>query len=209
MMSRLTSTLLAALALTSLALPSVYAQQLTFQNVTSIMGTWSSGSQNVTTGLEFFNPVTQEFVLPATAGISYSFTDDGFFEEAKYQFTSNAVTNRCFKASLIWQHGTYEFHTNGSITLTPFPADGYVQVLDPCGAQTSAIYHYSEFELISSWYNYQDNHPGFMPPGTSAYAMQLNAFDGSHLPMLWLKNRPPNMLPTKQLFQQVLNAAKA
>lgn len=210
MMSRLTTTLSAALAIASLALPTVInAQQFTFQNVTSIMGTWSSGSQNVTTGLDFFNPVTQEFKLPATAGISYSFTDDGFFEEARYQFTSNAVTNRCFKASLIWQHGTYQFHTNGSITLTPFPADGYVQVLDPCGAQTSSIYRYSEFELISSWYNFQDDHPGFKPAGTSTYALQLQSFDGSKLPQMWLRNRPPNMLPTKQLFQQVLNDAGA
>ncbi|SPO25766.1 related to ROT1 - molecular chaperone in the endoplasmic reticulum [Ustilago trichophora] len=210
MMSRLITTLSVALAVASLALPTVVnAQEFTFQNVTSIMGTWSSGSQNVTTGLDFFNPVTQEFKLPATAGISYSFTDDGFFEEARYQFTSNAVTNRCFKASLIWQHGTYQFHTNGSITLTPFPADGYVQVLDPCGAQTSSIYHYSEFELISSWYNFQDNHPGFKPAGTSAYALQLQSFDGSKLPQMWLRNRPPNMLPTKQLFQQVLNDAGA
>ncbi len=174
------------------------------------MGTWSSGSQNVTTGLEFFiNPITQEFTLPATTGISYSFTDDGFFEESRYQFTSNAVTNRCFKASLICSTALYQFHTNGSITLTPFPADGYVQVLDPCGAQTSSIYHYSEFELISSWYNYQDNHPGFMPTGTSAYALQMQQFDGSKMPLMWLRNRPPNMLPTKQLFQQVLNDAGA
>lgn len=208
------SALSSVLAITCIALSllahSTMAQEvLTFQNVTSLMGTWSSGSQNVTTGIEFFNPVTQEFKLPATSGISYSFTDDGFFEEARYQFVSNPVTNRCFKASLIWQHGTYAFHSNGSITLSPFPADGYIQVLDPCGAQTSSIYSYSEFELISSWYNFQDDHPGFMPTGTTAYALQMSAFDGSKLSPLWLRNRPPNMLPTKQLFQQVLNDAAA
>lgn len=27
--------------------------------------------------------------MPNNTGISYSFTDDGFFEEAKYQFTAN------------------------------------------------------------------------------------------------------------------------
>lgn len=183
--------------------------QGSLQNVTSLMGTWSSGSQNVTTGLEFFNPITKDFTMPTTSGISYSFTNDGFFEEAKYQFTSNPTTNRCFKASLIWQHGTYALHPNGSLTLTPFPADGSIQVLDPCGAQTSSLYHYSEFELISSWYNYQDNHPGFMPAGTSAYALQMQQFDGQKLPLMWLRNRPPNMLPTRQLFQQVLNDASS
>lgn len=209
MLSKLSSAVLAALAASTSSV--VQAQEtLTFgTNVTSIFGTWSSGSQNVTTGLEFFNPITQTFTLPSTAGISYSFTDDGFFEESRYQFTSNAVTNRCFKASLIWQHGTYQFHSNGSITLTPFPADGYIQVLDPCGAQTSSIYRYSEFELIGSWYNYQDNHPGFKPRGQAAFALQLMQFDGQKMPLMWLRNRPPNMLPTKQLFQQVLNDAGA
>lgn len=206
MLPRFASTLCATLAIASCALPSVSAQ---FQNVTALFGTWSSGSQNVTTGLEFFNPINQKFILPATAGISYSFDDDGHFEQSKYQFTSNAVTNRCFKASLIWQHGNYTLNANGSITLFPFPADGYIQVLDPCGAQTSAIYHYSEFELIPSWYNYQDNHPGFMPTGTSAYALQLSRFDGAKMPLMWLKTSPPNMLPTKELFQQPLNAVKA
>ncbi|SAM82045.1 related to ROT1-molecular chaperone in the endoplasmic reticulum [Ustilago bromivora] len=208
MLLKLSSTLLFALAA---ATTSVWAQdeRLTFQNVTSIYGTWSSGSQNVTTGIEFFNPVIQSFTLPATTGISYSFTDNGYFEESRYQFASNAVTNRCFKASLIWQHGTYQFHSNGSITLQPFPAEGYIQVLDPCGAQTSSIYHYAEFELISSWYNYQDNSPGFKPKGEASFALQMMAFDGSKLPLMWLRNRPPNMLPTKQLFQQVLNDAGA
>lgn len=211
-MSRQTLSAVLTVALLALTLlPDLTSAQdaLTFQNVTSLMGTWSSGSQNVTTGIEFFNPITQEFTLPATSGISYSFTDDGYFEESRYQFVSNPVTNRCFKASLIWQHGTYAFHSNGSITLQPYPADGYIQVLDPCGAQTSSIYHYAEFELISSWYNFQDDHPGFMASGTSAYALQLSQFDGAKLPMLFLRNRPPNMLPTKQLFQQVLNDAGA
>ncbi|ETS64735.1 hypothetical protein PaG_00689 [Moesziomyces aphidis] len=207
-MSRLAHLFSAVVAL-AFALSGADAQDAALQNVTSLYGTWSSGSQNVTTGLDFFNPITQEFKLPATAGISYSFTEDGFFEEAKYQYTSNAVTNRCFKASLIWQHGNYTLHPNGSLTLFPFPADGYIQVLDPCAAQTSAIYHYSEFELIPTWYNFQDNHPGFMAPGVSAYALQLHQFDGQKMPMLYLRNRPPNMLPTKPLFQQLLNDAGA
>ncbi|PWN54012.1 hypothetical protein IE53DRAFT_383447 [Violaceomyces palustris] len=184
----------------------ILARDVSADNVTSLMGTWSSGTQAVTTGIDFFNPITQTFTLPKNAGISYSFTDDGFFEQAKYQFTSNSANNRCFKASLVWQHGTYQVHQNGSITLNPFAPDGYIQVMDPCGAQTVSVYNYAEFELIPQWYNYQDNHPGFMPEGTAAYALELFQFDGQKMPIMWLKNRPPNMLPTQQLFQTILNS---
>ncbi|KAN0061718.1 Reversal of tor2 lethality [Thecaphora frezii] len=175
-------------------------------NVTSLVGTWSSGSQAVETGLGFFNPIIQRFTLPSNAGISYSFTEDGFFETSKYRFESNAKTNRCFKATLIWQHGTYKMHPNGSITLHPFGPDGYVQVIDPCAATTTQIFHYNEFELISQWYNYIDGHPGFQPENPSAYAMAMYQSDGQKMPMMWLKYRPPKMLPTQQLFMQVLNS---
>lgn len=101
------------------------------------------------------------------------------------------------------------------------------------------------YELISSWWNYQDDHPGFMETGVAAYAMQMYQYDGTPMvslpseplifrfarcftesrpddkltpdipfalvprdqPMMWLKNRPPNMLPTQQLYETVLNDA--
>ncbi|EPQ28678.1 uncharacterized protein PFL1_03981 [Pseudozyma flocculosa PF-1] len=174
-------------------------------NVTSLAGTWSSGSMAVETGLEFFNPISQQFKLPKNSGISYSFTDDGFFEQSKYRFESNPKRNRCFKASLIWQHGRYTLHANGSLTLQPFGPDGYIQVLDPCAAKTQQIYNYDEWELIPQWYNYLDGHLGFPSDQTSNYALQLFQFDGAKMPMMWLKYRPPTMLPTQQLFMKVLN----
>lgn len=60
-------------------------------NVTALSGTWSSGSGNVTTGLAFFNPATATFNIPAVAGISYSFTEDGFFEQSKYTYSPNGA----------------------------------------------------------------------------------------------------------------------
>lgn len=78
---------------------------------------------------------------------------------------------------MIWQHGKYYFHTNGSITMDPAPfvADGRVQVQDPCAATTKVLAYYSQFELFSSWAITVDiNH--------AAYVMQLKRFDGSLFP---------------------------
>lgn len=52
--------------------------------------------------------------------------------------------NRCFTAALTWQHGTYSFNANNSISLTPFAPDGYVQIMDPCGAQSIKTYVYNQ-----------------------------------------------------------------
>lgn len=113
----------------------------------------------------FYNPITKTFTVPRSGGISYSFTDDGFFETSTYRFESNrecslkraqlvarvltlapnaAANNRCFKASLTWQHGTYTFNANNSISLTPYAADGLVQVMDPCAAVSVAKYNYNQ-----------------------------------------------------------------
>ncbi|UZJ52865.1 hypothetical protein CBS101457_002185 [Exobasidium rhododendri] len=196
-------------------LPAAVAQSsfTSIGNTTSLTGTWSSGSQAVLTGVNFYNPVTKNFTVPPTSGVSYSFTDDGFFETSTFTYTSNSTQNRCFSAALTWQHGTYTFNANNSISLHPFVPDGYVQVMDPCAGQTIQQYLYNQFELIPQWITYQDDHPGFMDGG-SAWALQMyndggNGAAGAPKSVMWLANRPPTMLPTVQLYQQVLNAAGA
>ncbi|PWO01026.1 hypothetical protein FA09DRAFT_327729 [Tilletiopsis washingtonensis] len=205
--------LLALLALGAAAAVGTRAQSdfAAINNVTSLAGTWSSGSFPVSTGLGFFNPITKDFTMPKAGGISYSFTNDGFFETSTYSYTSNPANNRCFKAALTWQHGTYTFNANNSLSLRPFAPDGYVQVMDPCAGTSVNKYNYNQFELIPAWYNYLDAHPGFMPHGQTAYALRLfndggNGTAGAPKSVLWLQNRPPNMLPTQQLYQEVLNA---
>lgn len=64
----------------------------TLNNVTSLHGTWASGSGNVTTGLEFFDPASASFRVPSTSGLAYSFTDDGFFEQSKFIYQSNCTS---------------------------------------------------------------------------------------------------------------------
>ena len=55
-----------------------------------LVGTWSTSSRKVVTGPGFYDPVNDKFFEPELTGISYSFTSDGWYEEAYYR----AVPNR-------------------------------------------------------------------------------------------------------------------
>jgi len=129
------------------------AQQIVYDsihNVTAITGTWSSGNKAVLTGLGFANPANMSFNYPATTGISYSFTGDGFYEIARYRFNSNGSRPMCITGVVVWVHGTYTLNSNGSITATPF-GDGYQQIQDPCAAVSNFIEVYNFTELYESW----------------------------------------------------------
>ncbi|GAA6013526.1 hypothetical protein JCM10207_008881 [Rhodosporidiobolus poonsookiae] len=165
-------------------------------NITAFTGTWSTGSGAVVTGPGFADPMNNDrpFIYPSNTGISFSFTDDGYFEEAQYRFNANASNPNCPQAVVIWQHGKYAFHPNGSLTLDPaeFSGDGRIQVQDPCAATTSVLTYYSQWELYSGWDMSIDVHH-------EAYMLQLYKFDGSKMPRLYLTVRPPTMLPTTSL----------
>ena len=56
-----------------------------------LVGTWVSKSRSVVTGPEFYDPVADKFTEPKHAGIAYSFTSDGWFEQAYYRSIPNRV----------------------------------------------------------------------------------------------------------------------
>ncbi|GAA5952530.1 hypothetical protein JCM3765_002198 [Sporobolomyces pararoseus] len=174
----------------------VSAQQDFTSNSTGFAGTWSTGSGAVVTGPSFADPMNNDrpFFYPENTGISFSFTDDGYFEEAQYRFEANASHPQCSTAVVIWQHGKYYFHNNGSLTLdpSPFASDGRIQVQDPCAPTTEVLTYYSQFELYNGWSISIDVHH-------AAYMLQLYRFDGSLFPRLYLTVRPPTMLPTTSL----------
>ncbi|KDN35324.1 hypothetical protein RSAG8_11658, partial [Rhizoctonia solani AG-8 WAC10335] len=149
------STLVAAVVAPLVALAQDVRLDAT-HNVTSIQGTWSSGSQHVQTGANFANPLNSSFNYPSTAGISYSFTDDGYWEQALYRFESNATQPNCIKGIVIFQHGTFVFNSNGSLSLTPFGQDGRIQVQDPCAAVSNIITLYNQTEYMVQWRIFQD-----------------------------------------------------
>ena len=91
----------------------VSAQAVTQQDddPVTIVGTWSTGSGQVETGLvsgkkrarerekhadcrsiyeqNFYNPINNTFNIPRVGGQSYSFTEDGFWEQSLFIFEAD------------------------------------------------------------------------------------------------------------------------
>lgn len=70
------------------------------------------------------------------------------------------------------------------------------------------------FELIPEWFNYVEPDTGFDNIDGTAYAMKMFENDGTGAAgtpksIMNLVARPPTMLPTEQLHEQLLNAAGA
>jgi len=185
--------------------PSATAQNIvydTIHNVTTLLGTWSSGSGNVRTGVGFANPANWTFDYPKTTGISYSFTTDvlsdgsaGYFEEAQYRFTGNGSQPTCIIGVVQWQHGTYQLLPNGSMILNPFASDGRQQVQDMCAAKSNIIQQFNQTTLFSSWRIFQDPQRG--------PKLQLYEFNGAPDSPMYLVSPTPNMLPTTVLTANV------
>ncbi|PWW74031.1 hypothetical protein C7212DRAFT_284053 [Tuber magnatum] len=186
-----------------LALPPVFAQN----NVTSLSGTWSSKSNAVFTGpasnrlsfplsryasCSFYDPVNEKFFEPALTGTSYSFTDDGFYEEAVYLALANPTNPSCTKGVLQWQHGRYIIAENGSIILHPIMVDGRRLHSDPCKHSTSIYTRFNTTEVFKKWEVVVDEYRG-------VHRLNLYKFDGAPMNPMYLAYRPPQMLPTQTL----------
>jgi len=181
---------LLALVLAATTAAPALAQLPGAQAATQLVGTWSSGSQAVKTGAGFANPANESFIYPATTGISYSFTSDGFYEIARYRFVSNGTTPQCVTGVMNWVHGHYTIETNGSIIMVPL-GDGYQQTQDPCAAQSDFIQNYNYTETYTMYQIFLDSITG--------YKLHLFQFDGTPLAPQFQLSTSPNMLPTQLL----------
>lgn len=121
---------------------------------------------------------------------------------------SNGTEPRCIQGTVLWQHGSWDYLSNGSIVLTPISIDGRLQVQDPCAAQSNVIFQFNTTVLISSWRIFSDPQRG--------PKLQMYQYDGSPYSPMYLIAQPPNMLPTETLSANlsisgdgVLNAAQA
>jgi hypothetical protein len=130
----------------------------------------------------FYNPVTDRLTEPELTGISYSFTNDGWYEEAYYRAIPNrewflsphksspfaqcstATQPACPQAIMQWQHGTYSLPGNGSILLQPIAVDGRQLVSSPCSYDQSVYTRYEQPELFQvrsiHWILYMQDHSG-------------------------------------------------
>ncbi|GMG27208.1 unnamed protein product [Ambrosiozyma monospora] len=157
----------------------------------SIVGTWSSKSNTVFTGPQFYDPVDELLIEPALPGISYSFTEDGFWEMALYQVTPDPRNHSCATAVLIFQHGTYTMDTDsGKLTMDPFEVDGRQLLSDPCNDDGDSMYsRYSQQMIFETYAVSVDGYHG-------RWKLQLYGWDGTPVQPLYLAYRPPEMLPT-------------
>ncbi|KAF4630559.1 hypothetical protein G7Y89_g7576 [Cudoniella acicularis] len=172
-----------------------------------LVGTWSTKSAKVLTGPGFYNPVNDSFIEPSHTGISYSFTADGFYEEAYYRAVSNPTDPSCPQAILQFQHGTVVENSDLSLSFTPFAVDGRQLQSNPCVSASTATYtRYNQSETMSvsfvlnpfkqlvidelqKWQVYTD-------PYTKMTRLDLYQFDGTPMNPMFLAYSPPLMLPT-------------
>lgn len=159
----------------------------------SLYGTWSSKSNQVFTGPGFYDPIDELLIEPSLPGISYSFTEDGWFESASYQVKANPKNPSCPQAAITFQHGRFEVSDNGTLTLNPIPVDGRQLFSDPCNDNNIASYNrYVQVEIFKSFTVSIDSYHG-------KYMLQLYQHDGSPMQPLYLAYKPPLMLPTETL----------
>ncbi|RKF80381.1 Protein rot1 [Golovinomyces cichoracearum] len=167
-----------------------------------LVGTWASKSAATLTGASFYNPVEDIFMEPTHTGISYSFTADGFFEEAYYRAISNPTKPSCPKAILQFQHGTYSENPDGSLVLTPFSVDGRKLVSDPCSSNHAVYTRYNQTEIMKKYEVHID-------PYTKMTRLDLYQFDGTKLAPMYLAYNPPQMLPTVTLNPTTVSTSTA
>ncbi|KAK5103332.1 Reversal of tor2 lethality [Lithohypha guttulata] len=158
----------------------------------SIVGTWTTKSRKVLTGPGFYNPVDDRLIEPELTGISYSFTADGWYEEAYYRAISNPTNPNCPSGIMQWQHGTYTLPGNGSIFLQPIEVDGRQLISTPCRYDNSVYERYHQPEFIKS-YSVETDKFHNVP------RLNLFQFDGAPQQPLYLAYNPPQMLPTQTL----------
>lgn len=177
-----------AYALTAACLASVAVAQGTLAD-TKIVGTWSTKSNKTLTGPGFYDPVGDNLIEPSRTGISYSFTSDGFYEEAYYRAVSNPASPNCPSGIMQWQHGKYVIYSNGSVVCTPFAVDGRQLLSEPCSADESIYTRYNQTETFLSYEVLVD-------PYHNIQRLNLYEFDGTPMIPMYLVYSPPQMLPT-------------
>ncbi|KAK7464307.1 Reversal of tor2 lethality [Stygiomarasmius scandens] len=178
------------------------AQQVTFtdsgeqiqfdevHNATNIVGTWSSGSRHVMTGPEFANPSNLSLNYPKSAGVSYSFTDDGWYEISRYRYDANGKDPNCITGHIFWVHGQYQMLSNGSLLMHP-NGDGFQHILNRCEANSLQILDYNETEIYNFWRIYTDPRDGFK--------LHLFGFDNGTVAPQFQVSTTPQMLPKARL----------
>ncbi|TNY21420.1 chaperone for protein-folding within the ER, fungal-domain-containing protein [Rhodotorula diobovata] len=158
------------------------------------VGTWTTGTGGPLTGPAFGVPFNNSFAYPNVSGYSFSFTEDGYFEQAQFTWNSNATDPHCIEAVVLWQHGTYEVNSDGSITTdpTPFKGDGRIQIQNACASVSSRLDYYNQPGVYKAW---------SVSDWRGLTMLRLSQYDGKLMPRLYLVSDQPAdyMYPTQWL----------
>ncbi|KAI9799492.1 MAG: Reversal of tor2 lethality [Piccolia ochrophora] len=157
-----------------------------------LVGTWTTKSRKVLTGPGFYDPIHDKLIEPSLTGISYSFTADGFYEEAHYRALANPADPKCPRGIMQFQHGQYALNAAGSLKLRPFAVDGRQLMSDPCKYSESVYTRYNQTETFKKYEVITDEYNNML-------RLNLFKYDGAPMNPMWLAYRPPQMLPTKTL----------
>ncbi|EFR04574.1 hypothetical protein MGYG_07580 [Nannizzia gypsea CBS 118893] len=159
-----------------------------------LVGTWTTKSRKVVTGPGFYDPVKDRLIEPSHTGISYSFTEDGYFEEAHYRAIANPRNPDCPSGMMLFQHGTYDVKPNGTLVLNAyaFEDDGRQLISDPCKGKRASYYRYNQNETFKRYEVMLDEFHNIQ-------RLNLYTHDGSPMNRMFLIYKPPQMLPTKHL----------
>lgn len=146
-------------------------------------------------------------IEPANTGISYSFTADGFYEEAYYRAVGNrtlasllprrhskltarpASRPTCPQGIMQFQHGSYTKAPNSSLLLTPIAVDGRQLKSDPCSSDQARLTRYAQFELFQRYEIIND-------PYHKVLRLNLFKEDGALMQPMYLVTNQPQILPT-------------
>lgn len=162
-----------------------------------LTGTWSTKSWKVVTGPDFYDPVKDRLKEPENTGISYSFSEDGYFEEAYYRALANPSKPSCPRGLMQFQHGKYSVESNGSLVLSPFTSDGRQQLFNPCKSKKTEYTRYNQTEVFKRYEIITD-------PFHNVKRLNLYQHDGTPMHPMFLMYKPPQMLPTKTLNPTVM-----
>ncbi|KAJ5466659.1 Protein r.t1.c1 [Penicillium diatomitis] len=160
--------------------------------VDELVGTWTTKSHNVLTGPGFYDPLRDRFLEPNLTGISYSFSADGYYEQALYRALANPTEPSCPTGMMQWQHGSYVLLANGSLILTPIAVDGRQLLSEPCKKDTSTYIRYNNTELVKAFAVQVDPYHGVR-------RLDLTQGDGKIMQPMYLAYTTPKMLPTTTL----------
>ncbi|KAK4554500.1 Reversal of tor2 lethality [Recurvomyces mirabilis] len=187
---------------------------------TNLVGTWSTKSNQTLTGPGFYDPreppstarlsrrdastnppthytVNENLIEPSRTGISYSFTQDGYYEEAYYRAVSNPQNPSCPSGIMQWQHGSWVMNTTGSLILTPIAVDGRQLLSSPCQYKNSVYTRYNQSEVMAN--DFTQSYAVYTDPYHNIPRLDLHKFDNAPMNPMYLVFSPPQMLPTTTL----------